>query len=309
MALRLFSICLLLLSSVSTFAQTVLFADDFEGANSWSAIGPTINTWTIEQCAGNGNTSAGLNSMYVTNGAPDGCSASGNEAFAYSNAASGIEEAVVATLVDASCASNYQLYFDYIIEGVSTEDFVEVVYSLDGVNFTAVGAALPQTPFWNFTTISLPALLDFSSFWIGFRFTYNDANLGSIPAAIDNIALFGDDTVPPSITCPTSLELLVNSSCQAICEDMTKDMIALSDNCIDSALIVVTQDVPQFTIFPGGAGTSETITLTATDLDGNSSQCSFTLFIIDEEPPSILCPADTNVYVNGNCDGILENYL
>ncbi|MBK7761813.1 MAG: HYR domain-containing protein [Bacteroidetes bacterium] len=56
-------------------------------------------------------------------------------------------------------------------------------------------------------------------------------------------------------------------------------------------------------IFPVGV---TTVTYTATDIHGNSSTCSFTITVIDNELPSITCPS--NISVNndpGNCSAVV----
>lgn len=308
MVLRLLPLLLVFFCSNELEAQTILFADDFENSSAWTPPVTSPNSWTIEACAGNGMSAAGSKSLYITNGSADGgCSVSTNEAFAYNNSASGNDSILVSTFINASCADNYMLTFDYRIDGTPGEDYATLVYSTDGVNFLPIGGPLAISNVWTSTSVSLPALLDFSDFHLGFKFNFNDNTVAGLPLAVDNVLLVGDDVVNPTIVCPAFLELPVDNNCQAFAEDMTKDMIELSDNCTDSVYIVVTQNIPETTLL-GGPGSSSNIILTATDIAGNSSQCNFTLFIIDEIAPNISCPGDTNIYVDSNCDGILGDY-
>ncbi len=288
-------------------SQTVIHTEDFESATGWSFVSSGVNNWTIEKCSGNGTSLPGLNALYVTNSAPDGgCSSSGNELFAYDNAFSGTEEIIAFTMVDGSCATNYILAFDYRVEGIIGEDYVDVVYSLDGVNFFPAGIALTQSSTWTSGFTPLPALLDNSIFYIGFRYTYNDANGGTLPAAIDNIAIVGDDTVPPTISCPNDTNVYVDINCNGIIEDYTGDAI-VSDNCSPIANISVTQ-LPLPGLVVNGALVETSIELTATDEAGNEVKCSFFARAIDTIPATIQCPSDTIVYATNNCDGALADY-
>ena len=308
--LQLLSGLFLLLQGQSSFAQTTIFFDDFEDKNPWIASTPNPNFWTIDSCAGNGSSYSGNISIYVSNGAADGgCSDSGSELFAYDNAASGQDSIFISTQINATCAGNLNLAFDYKIEGVTSEDYGTIFYSVDGINYTPLVSNLSATPNWTTFNIPLPSTLDFSTFYIGAQFNFNDVTVGGIPFAIDNVLITGDDSTPPVMTCPSSIALSVNGSCQAICGDYTSSMIALSDNCTDSANIIVSQSIPVATTFSGGPGSVETITLTATDEAGNLTQCIIDLNVQDSSPPIIICPGDTNVYVDNNCDGTIDDYI
>lgn len=239
-----------------------------------------------------------------------GCGATGTEQFSYVDAPGGsTNQAITYTTVDGTCATGYQLSFDYRIEGNSGTDYAEVVYSTDGgSSWTVIGGELAASLSWTTLSIPLPALLDGTSFELGFRFTYDDNTINGVPLATDNILVTGTDNINPVITCPATADLAVDFSCSAIMDDFTKSMITLSDNCTDSVDIVVTQDIPEFTVLGGGPGSTQTITLTAVDESGNSSQCSIDLLIIDNFNPSIACPADTSIYVDASCNGTVPDY-
>lgn len=298
--------------SLSVKAQATLYTEDFEVLNpTWIATDDlTPNFWLQKDCAGNGPTFPGTESMYITKGGPDaGCGATGDSQYAYENAPSGTNMATIYTTVDATCATSIQVTFDYRLEGVLSEDTGELVFSTDGgTTWTNAGGLLTQSATWTTTTVSLPAAVDGISFELGFRFSYNDVTITGAPLAIDNIVVTGTDTIDPAMICPASIDLPVNGTCTAICDDYTKSMVSLSDNCTDSVDIVVTQDIPEFTVFPSAPGGFESITLTAADESGNTTQCTITLNVIDNILPIATCPADTNVYVDNNCDGILEDY-
>ncbi|MCH2223322.1 MAG: HYR domain-containing protein [Crocinitomicaceae bacterium] len=293
--------------------QTTLFSDDMESLTStWIRTEDTSpNFWLDNTCAGNGTSNAGTKSLYISSGGSvSGCGPTGTEQFAYTNAPTGLtNSALIYETIDGTCASAYQVTFDYRIDGVIGEDFANLVYSTDaGATWTVVGGEIPSSTAWTTTTISLPSILDGTSFQLGFRFTYNDNTITGLPFAFDNVLVTGADLENPIITCPTSLDLFVDNSCQAIVDDNTKDLLTLSDNCTDSALILVTQSIPEFTVLATGPGGTETIILTATDEAGNTAQCPITLNIIDLEIPVPVCPTTQQIYVDGNCQGTTPDY-
>src|SRR5262249_1377026 len=91
------------------------------------------------------------------------------------------------------------------------------------------------------------------------------------------------DTNAPAITCPAPI--VVNSdpgSCSKT--NVTFSAIA-TDNCDTNP--VVTFDPPSGSTFPLGV---TAVTAKATDAAGNSNTCSFTVTVLDGNPPSITCP-------------------
>lgn len=292
--------------------QATIYSENFEsGLVGWnSADDLTPNYWILGDCAGNGSSSSGLSSMYVTIGGVDsGCGPTGDVQYNYTNSPSGTLVATQYTSIDASCASDLQLSLDYRMDGVVLEDYGEIVYSTDGgMTWLPIAVPLSISSVWTSTTANLPSSLDFTVFYLGVRFYYNDAIVNGLPLAVDNILISGTDTVAPTMTCPLSVNLPVNSSCVAICDDFTKAVLTLSDNCTDSAFIALTQDIPEFTVFASGPGGTETIVVTATDEAGNTSQCSFTLNIVDENAPLVTCPADTNLYLDATCEVTLPDF-
>lgn len=302
---------IVVLFSISTFGQATLFMEDFESGNSWTIYGDlTPNTWIDNSCAGNGPSTAGSTSMYISKGgAIAGCGVTGTEQYLYDNApAATTFESIIYHSIDATCASALNVGFDYRVEGSVGTDFAELVCSIDGgISWITVGAALTISAVWTSSTIALPASLDGMIFDLGYRFTCDDGTVTGAPIAFDNVIVTGTDVINPVLICPGSVDLIVDGSCIAICDDYTK-IVLVSDNCTDTADIVLTQSVPEFTVFPTGPGGSESITVFATDESGNTTQCTITLNIIDTEAPSVTCPGDTTIPVDSNCDAITPDY-
>jgi gliding motility-associated-like protein len=306
-------LCVLAFLSVNLLGQATLYEDNFEPPRlDWFIAGDvSTNTWTTNTCAGNGANGAGSNSMYITKGGVvPGCGVNGQEQFAYGNSPSGVKQTITYTTIDGTCAQNLQAHFDYRIQGVTSEDLAELVFSVNGgASWTAVGSAFSSTATWSSSTVSLPLSLNYSTFLLGVRFTYNASTINGIPIAIDNFKVTGTDNVNPIISCPPNLTIPVSSLCLVIAEDYSKNLLALSDNCTDSVDINVTQNIAVGAVVPVAPGGSTTIILTAIDEAGNSAQCSFTLNAIDNiNPVFTTCPSNLLAYVNSNCNAVLGNY-
>lgn len=304
---------LFLLASSQLFSQVTLFTETFEsGGATWMSNGNlTPNEWIVDNCAGNGPSITGINSMYISpvGGTLPGCDAGETEQYTYENSPSGIQSTITHHTVDAACAVSLQLSYDYTIEGISAQDFAELVYSTDGgTTWITLGSELPFSTMWSTSSLALPASLDGTTFEIGFRFTYDNATVSGAPLAIDNISITGTDIIPPVFNCVSSLDVPVGANCTAVAGDYSGTGFTLSDNCADSMDITIGQSISPSTPLAAGPGGSEIIFLQATDPSGNSSQCSFTLNVIDTTAPTPICPADTSVFVDNNCDGLIPDY-
>ena len=301
------------LTAFVSHGQVTLYSQDFENpVMEWTLAGDVSpNAFIKGICAGNGPSGAGSKSIYISQGGPDaGCGITGVDQFTYTNSPSGTLTAIAYAPIDGTCASALQAVFDYRIEGAGPQDYADLIYSTNGGASWITVTTLIQSAGWTSTTINLPAGLDFTSFLLGVSFTYDDATVTGLPLAIDNFKVQGTDTQDPVVTCPVSLNVAVNGSCQAIADDFTKNIVTLSDNCTDSALIVLTQSIPEFSVIPVLPGGSTTVTVTATDETGNPDQCVITLNIIDADDPIITaCPPNTDLAVNSSCNAILGNYV
>jgi hypothetical protein len=117
-------------------------------------------------------------------------------------------------------------------------------------------------------------------------------------ASCDQVITIGEIT-PPVANCPPNDT--IPSDFNLPYADYSLPVIPYSDNCTDSVDIVVTWDVSGVTT---GSGTGmiprpyrfirglNTITLTFTDICGNTSSCTFTLFVLF--PPDIECEPPKN---------------
>ncbi len=307
----LFFSILVLISSRSN-AQATLFSETFEsGSIGWNASGDlTVNNWTSNTCAGNGGSTPGTNSMYVSpiGGTISGCNPGEIDHFAYNNApAATVHSMILRHTVNATCASSPQLTFDYRIDGAGGQDFAEVVYSTNGgASWTPVGSALPISSTWTSTSVALPALLGGTTFELGFRFTFNDATIIGNPLAFDNVKVTGTDVTPPIATCPSDTSVYVDNSCNGLLPDYTSFATG-TDNCTSPSNLIFSQS-PAPGLVVNGAIVVTPIFITVTDESGNSATCTFDMRTLDTIPTSITCPSDTSIYVGTNCMATIGNY-
>ncbi|SEP79506.1 HYR domain-containing protein [Neolewinella agarilytica] len=133
--------------------------------------------------------------------------------------------------------------------------------------------------------------------------TADDRN-GNTAQCVSRITLV--DTTDPTIECPADQEIFVDAGCNALVPDYRNATV--EDNCTVPAAIVVTQSPAPGTSF-SGHNTSQEITLTADDGNGNTVSCSFMLTLLDNTPPTISCPPTQEIFVDGSCTEVLPDYI
>jgi hypothetical protein len=98
------------------------------------------------------------------------------------------------------------------------------------------------------------------------------------------------DTTPPTITCQTNtLVVALNSNCQLVIPAIKA---TASDNCTPASQLKFTQSPPVGTIL---GQHSQIVTVTVTDLCGNSNHCSVMVIGVDKTPPVVNCPTSLTV--------------
>ena len=97
------------------------------------------------------------------------------------------------------------------------------------------------------------------------------------------------DTEPPVITCPTDVVTTCDRGCCGATVDPGKP--TATDNCWATVRGRRSDGAALSSRYPVG---STTITWTASDPAGNSSTCAQVITVVDEEPPTITCPANLN---------------
>jgi hypothetical protein len=113
-----------------------------------------------------------------------------------------------------------------------------------------------------------------------------------------------EDNVAPIITCPPNRTEDVDVSDNFTIPDYT-GLVTVSDNC--NLAPTLTQTPVVGTVI-NGVGTVQTIIIEADDGNGNTSQCTFDITLVDPLVLSITCPADRNENVDNNCEFALPDY-
>lgn len=113
------------------------------------------------------------------------------------------------------------------------------------------------------------------------------------------------DTISPLVTCPSGIaQNTAASSCDTLLLDYTTDLI-WSDNCSTlPSQITLSQSPNVGSIIQDG----DVIQLSATDEAGNTSQCQFSIAVIDIVPPVISCPNDSTLFLDANCELSLPDF-
>lgn len=123
-------------------------------------------------------------------------------------------------------------------------------------------------------------------------------NKSNLPASCTFIVQKTDNT-PPDITCPSVQTLILGPTCSAQLPNYTSLAVA-SDNC---GVSNVTQSPVAGTIVSNSGNIA--ITLTATDVNGLTTSCIFTVTKVDNTPPTALCFSQTLTF-NGQDNFILD---
>ena len=108
-------------------------------------------------------------------------------------------------------------------------------------------------------------------------------------------------SLPGSDICGSTDTMMVDTSCNAIVRDYTASATAW-DNCGTPS---ITQNPAAGSLLGVGVHAGQ---LTATDASGNTDNCSFTIEVLDDIAPEIVCPADQVVVADTSRTGMLGSY-
>ena len=101
------------------------------------------------------------------------------------------------------------------------------------------------------------------------------------------------DTTPPVITCPTNAVIMaLDSNCDLVIPSIS---VSATDNCTPVCSLLFSQSPPGGTVV---VGTNATVTVTVTDLCGNSNSCHVLVVGEPITPPIVTCPRTMTV---SNC--------
>ncbi|WP_217179230.1 HYR domain-containing protein [Gillisia limnaea] len=150
-------------------------------------------------------------------------------------------------------------------------------------------------------TLNEGSLASGSEFPVGtttVTYTATDAAGNTSTVSFDVIVVDNED---PAITCPAN----VNQTTEAgeSFAIVTFEDATATDNC--DVTVEQTAGLTSGSQFPIG---ESTVTFTATDASGNTSSCSFTITITDNDPPTILCPANIDMEVDAGICGAVVSF-
>jgi len=92
--------------------------------------------------------------------------------------------------------------------------------------------------------------------------------------------VFVVDTTPPTIHCPTNI-VATNDSGQ--CSALVNYTVKADDNC---SSVTLSEDFPSGSTFSKG---TNTVTVIGVDVAGNTNTCIFTVTVLDNEAPLVMC--------------------
>jgi len=108
------------------------------------------------------------------------------------------------------------------------------------------------------------------------------------------------------VNCAADQTVSLNNDCEAALQDYTGN-VNVTDNCTNSTMLNTVQSPLPGTIV-SGHNTTVPVTITVTDAEGNSTDCTFNVTLLDDELPSIVCPSDQVLSSDLNCEAILPDY-
>ena len=119
---------------------------------------------------------------------------------------------------------------------------------------------------------------------------------------VDTFDVTVNDNEAPAISCPADITTNVDpGSCGAV---VTYTAPVGTDNCA-GATTTQTAGLPSGSTFPVGTTTN---TFKVTDASGHETSCSFTVTVVDNEPPAISCPANITTNADPESCSAVVNY-
>ncbi|MEM6717774.1 MAG: HYR domain-containing protein [Bacteroidota bacterium] len=163
----------------------------------------------------------------------------------------------------------------------------EIFGSTDGLNFTSITTGtIPcvTTRFFS-RTFSFTNSASYTSYRLNFTGTCGSSSINQI-ADVQLYESIGDS---PVITCPANIT--VNNT-TGVCEAIVNYTVTATDTEDGVLTPTVTSGLLSGSSFP--VGTTE-VFVNVVDTDNNTSSCSFTVTVVDNEDPVAGCPTDIMV--------------
>lgn len=124
-----------------------------------------------------------------------------------------------------------------------------------------------------------------------------------------NVMITVHDDEPPTFTCPLAMNVNTtgNGNCEVIIPDFANLVTDESDNC-DLGTSLLEQSIPAGAYQTNGHATSMMVDLSLEDAAGNrKDDCQVTLTVVDNEPPTAMCPPSITVdNGKGQCGAVVS---
>ena len=123
------------------------------------------------------------------------------------------------------------------------------------------------------------------------------------------VVTVSDLVAPTFVKCQNDTIIrMTGTNCEVTLPDF-RPLVSVTDNCTVSASITLTQ-IPAAGAVVSGHGTTQTVLVIATDLQGNKDTCSFVVTISDLIAPTFTkCQNDTTIRMTGaNCEITLPDF-
>ena len=105
------------------------------------------------------------------------------------------------------------------------------------------------------------------------------------------------DDIVPTFSCPTNQTIALNSSCQIVIPDLITGIVDEADNC---GAVTMTQSPAAAMTVASSEGGTTSVTITATDINGNTTTCDVTLTGDDTTAPTATCLATLTVNLDAS---------
>jgi hypothetical protein len=129
--------------------------------------------------------------------------------------------------------------------------------------------------------------------------TATDAN-GNASTCTFNVVV--SDNTAPTVTCPAAQTVNLDATCAATMPDYTT-VATVTDNC---GIATITQS-PVSGSAISGVGTTA-VTITATDINGNTNTCTFNVSAVDVTAPVVTCPGNQTASANASCQFVMADF-
>ena len=111
------------------------------------------------------------------------------------------------------------------------------------------------------------------------------------------------DNTAPVINCPNNSNVASDINCDYLIPSYDTTL-NITDEC---SSFTYSQSIASGSIL-SGISTTQAISILVTDLAGNSNSCTFTITVVDTLAPTITCPGDQTLDINGLCQYTLPDF-